>query len=110
MVLRLGLPLAVLFAAMNPIWGFTWYFNTESWASAFYQKMTELRVDTWRAAMVDADHGRPIAATDDDLFRVTPPGSRTATSASSSSAIPARATHRNTRWSIAISISGGGTT
>ena len=50
----LGLPVAVLFVAINPIWGFTWYFNTESWASAVYQKMTELRVDPWRAAMVDA--------------------------------------------------------
>ena len=37
-VIRLGLPLAVLFAAMNTIWGFTWYFNTESWASGFIRK------------------------------------------------------------------------
>ena len=51
-VIRLGLPLAVLFAAMNTIWGFTWYFNTESWASGFYQKMAELRVDNWRASMI----------------------------------------------------------
>jgi hypothetical protein len=29
-VLRLGLRIAVVFAGMNPIWGFTWYFNTES--------------------------------------------------------------------------------
>jgi hypothetical protein len=28
--------------ALNPIWGFTWYFNTESWATGVYQKMTEL--------------------------------------------------------------------
>ena len=45
LVLRLGLPFAVLFVAVNPIWGFTWYFNTESWASGMYQKMAELRVD-----------------------------------------------------------------
>ena len=37
---------------MNTIWGFTWYFNTESWASGFYQKMAELRVDNWRASMI----------------------------------------------------------
>lgn len=70
--LRLGLPLAVLFVAINPIWGFNWYFNTESWASGFYQKITELRVDKWRASMVDA-----VAAAygeSDDLFRVTPAG------------------------------------
>jgi uncharacterized membrane protein HdeD (DUF308 family) len=73
LALRLGLPIAVLFVAVNPIWGFTWYFNTESWASAVYQKMTELRVDTWRASMVDAvtsAYGGP----NDALFRVTPPG------------------------------------
>ena len=73
MAIRLGLPLTVLFVAINPIWGFSWYFNTESWASAFYQKMAELRVDTWRASMVDA-----VASTyggkSDALFRVTPSG------------------------------------
>ena len=73
LTLSLGLPLTVLFAAINPIWGFSWYFNTESWASAFYQKVTALRVDKWRASMVDAVvavHGGNI----DELFRVTPPG------------------------------------
>lgn len=73
LAVRLGLPLAILFVAINPIWGFSWYFNTESWASAFYQKVTELRVDPWRARMADA-----VAATyggwTKDLFRVTPPG------------------------------------
>jgi len=73
LAIRLGLPLAILFVAVNPIWGFSWYFNTESWASAFYQKVTELRVDTWRARMVDA-----VAAAygdrNDELFRVRPPG------------------------------------
>ena len=72
-VLRLGLPFAVLFAAINPIWGFTWYFNTESWASAFYQKVTELRVDRWRVAMVDAVSSI-YQETPHDLFQVTPPG------------------------------------
>ena len=74
LVLRLGLPFAVLFVAVNPIWGFTWYFNTESWASGMYQKMTALRVDKWRASMVDAvrsAYGGNEAGT---LFHVTPPG------------------------------------
>jgi hypothetical protein len=75
-VLRLGLPLAVLFAAMNPIWGFTWYFNTESWASAFYQKVTELRVDKWRAAMVEGIRSAYRGGSD-HLFRVSPPGIET---------------------------------
>jgi uncharacterized membrane protein HdeD (DUF308 family)/3',5'-cyclic AMP phosphodiesterase CpdA len=73
LVVRLGFPLAVLFAAINPIWGANWYFNTESWASGFYQKITELRVDTWRASMDDAiiaAYGGSAAS----LFRVTPAG------------------------------------
>ena len=73
LVTRLGLPLAILFVAVNPIWGFSWYFNTESWASAFYQKVTELRVDTWRAAMVDAVT-QAYDGDSADLFRQKPAG------------------------------------
>jgi len=62
-----------LFVAINPIWGFSWYFNTESWASAFYQKVTALRVDKWRASMVDAVTGA-YGGNSDELFRVAPAG------------------------------------
>jgi hypothetical protein len=72
-IVRLGLPLAILFVAINPIWGFSWYFNTESWASGFYQKVTELRVDRWREGMVDAV-ARSYDAKGDGLFEVAPPG------------------------------------
>jgi uncharacterized membrane protein HdeD (DUF308 family) len=71
LLLRLGLPLTAFFVAINPIWGFTWYFNTESWASGIYQKLTELRVDPWRVAMVDAV-ARAYGETDDRLFRIDP--------------------------------------
>jgi hypothetical protein len=73
LTIRLGLPLTFLFVAVNTIWGFTWYFNTESWASAFYQKMAELRVDIWRVGMVDgvmSTYGGKVSK----LFRVAPPG------------------------------------
>lgn len=73
LALRLGLPIAVLFVAINPIWGFSWYFNTESWASAVYQKMTELRVDTWRASMVDAVTAA-YGGKRNGLFRIAPGG------------------------------------
>ena len=46
--------MTAFFVAFNPIWGFSWYFNTESWATGVYQKMTELRVDPWRISMIDA--------------------------------------------------------
>ena len=72
LALRLGLPVAVLFVAVNPVWGFTWYFNTESWASGVYQKLTELRVDRWRASMIEAV-ASAYGGSGDALFRVTPP-------------------------------------
>src|SRR6516225_5151104 len=71
LVLRLGLPVTAFFVAFNPIWGFSWYFNTESWATGVYQKMTELRVDPWRTKMTDAVV-RVYGGGDDDLFRVDP--------------------------------------
>ena len=73
LILRLGLPLTVFFVAINPIWGFTWYFNTESWASGIYQKLTELQVDRWRAAMVDAV-ALAYGGNAEELFRIHPPG------------------------------------
>jgi uncharacterized membrane protein HdeD (DUF308 family) len=73
LVLRLGLPVTAFFVAFNPIWGFTWYFNTESWATGVYLKMTQLRVDPWRAAMTDAVT-RAYGGGDDKLFRVDPGG------------------------------------
>ena len=71
-LLRLGLPIAAIFVAINPIWGFSWYFNTESWASGVYQKMTELRVDPWRFAMVNAVL-KAVGGDLDRSFQVYPP-------------------------------------
>jgi hypothetical protein len=73
LLLRLGLPIAAIFVAINPIWGFSWYFNTESWASGVYQKMTELRVDPWRIAMVDAVL-KAVGGDLDKSFQVHPAG------------------------------------
>src|SRR4029450_2535467 len=71
--LRLGLPVTAFFVAFNPAWGLSWYFNTESWATGIYQKMTELRVDSWRVKMVD-DVARVYGNGGDDLFRINPKG------------------------------------
>ena len=73
LLLRLGLPVTAFFVAFNPIWGFTWYFNTESWATGVYQKMTELRVDPWRVRMIDAVT-RAYGGDGDELFRIRPEG------------------------------------
>jgi uncharacterized membrane protein HdeD (DUF308 family) len=72
LLLRLGLPLTAFVVAFNPIWGFTWYLNTESWVTGIYQKLTELRVDPWRVGMIDA-----VTRTyggGDELFQIQPPG------------------------------------
>src|SRR5262249_46088125 len=73
LLLRVGLPVTAFFVAFNPILGFTWYFNTESWATGVYQKMTQLRVDPWRVSMIDAV-ARAYGGEDDELFRVRPGG------------------------------------
>jgi uncharacterized membrane protein HdeD (DUF308 family) len=53
-VIQIGLPLAAILVAINPIWGFSWFFNTENWVSGFWQKITEVRVDPWRSKMIDS--------------------------------------------------------
>ena len=53
-MIRAGLPITAVLIAVHPIWGFSWYFNSENWATAAWQKIAETRVDTWRAAMIDA--------------------------------------------------------
>jgi uncharacterized membrane protein HdeD (DUF308 family) len=71
-LLRLGLPLTAFVVAFNPIWGFTWYLNTESWVTGIYQKLTELRVDPWRVGMIDAV--TRAYGGGDELFRINPDG------------------------------------
>ena len=53
-LVRAGLPLTAVLIAVNPVWGFSWYFNSENWATAAWQKIAESRVDDWREAMTDA--------------------------------------------------------
>ena len=53
-LVRAGLPITAVLIAVNPIWGFSWYFNSENWATAAWQKIAESRVDEWREAMIDA--------------------------------------------------------
>jgi len=76
MALAGGLPLTVVLVAMNPIWGFTWYFNTENWASGVWEKITEIRVDHWREAMVGAVRQARMGVGADPLalFDVHPKG------------------------------------
>ena len=52
-MMRIGLPLTAIVVAVNSIWGFSWYFNSENWASGVWQRITEKRVDVWRQRMAE---------------------------------------------------------
>ncbi len=52
--LQIGLPIAAVIAATVPVWGMSWYFDTENWAAGVWNSWAEERTDTWREAMVGA--------------------------------------------------------
>lgn len=75
-MIRAGLPITAVLIAVHPIWGFSWYFNSENWATAAWQKIAETRVDQWRGAMIDAIvsvRGAPTVETA-GVFAVAPEG------------------------------------
>jgi 3',5'-cyclic AMP phosphodiesterase CpdA/uncharacterized membrane protein HdeD (DUF308 family) len=68
-----SLPVVAVFVATVPIWGMSWYFDTENWAAEIYNSWAEQRTDTWRREMVRAVR----AATPPgqvESFDVRPPG------------------------------------
>ena len=74
--MRAGLPIVAIVVAINPIWGFSWYFNTENWASGLWDKVTAVRTDKWRQAMIAAVERAvvPTGVASDSLFEVRPDG------------------------------------
>jgi uncharacterized membrane protein HdeD (DUF308 family) len=70
--LQIGLPIAAVIAATVPVWGMSWYFDTENWAAGVWNSWAEERTDTWREAMVAAQarEAGPAGAS----FAVTPDG------------------------------------
>ena len=75
-LIRAGLPLTAVLIAVHPIWGFSWYFNSENWATAAWQKVAESRVDDWRAAMIGAAVASRGAASEraPGVFEIRPDG------------------------------------
>jgi uncharacterized membrane protein HdeD (DUF308 family) len=55
--LQKGLPVVLILVATNPIWGFSWYFNSENWAADIWHRWADRRTDDWRVAMVRAVAG-----------------------------------------------------
>ena len=70
--LQVGLPVTAILIAVNPIWGFNWFFNSESWATEIWDRWAAARTDTWREQMIRAVEDR--YGTGPDLFQVTPEG------------------------------------
>lgn len=75
-LLRFGLPLVAVLIAINSIWGFSWYFNSENWASAVWQEITKNRIDVWRKRAAEDVEKQAIAAgiPADQVFAVSPSG------------------------------------
>ena len=57
--LKIGLPFAALLAAIMPVLGMSWYFDTENWASGIWDGYTGSRTEVWREAMVSASGEKP---------------------------------------------------
>jgi hypothetical protein len=43
-----GLPVAAVVAATVPVWGMSWFFDTENWATGIWNSWAEARTDRWR--------------------------------------------------------------
>ena len=68
--LAAGVPVAAIVAATVPVWGMSWIFDTENWASGIWNSWAEARTDTWREAMI-----RAVSSGDEATrFAVTAPG------------------------------------
>jgi hypothetical protein len=74
--LQVGLPATAILIAVNPIWGFSWFFNSESWTTGIWDHWAAARTDTWREQMVLAVERqfRQTNIPNDRLFQVEPEG------------------------------------
>ena len=70
--LQIGLPLTAVIVASVPIWGMSWYFDTENWAAGIWNSWAASRTDTWRAAMVRDVVASGLTTLDARGFIVTP--------------------------------------
>jgi uncharacterized membrane protein HdeD (DUF308 family) len=70
--LQNGLPVAAIIAATVPVWGMSWYFDTENWAAGIWNSWAESRTDTWREQMVRAVQAASPSIPAANLFAVDP--------------------------------------
>jgi 3',5'-cyclic AMP phosphodiesterase CpdA len=69
--LATGLPVAAVLAAIVPVGGMSWYFDTENWAAGVWDSWAAARTDDWREAMARAT---ARLAAPDRAYAITPPG------------------------------------
>jgi 3',5'-cyclic AMP phosphodiesterase CpdA len=72
--LQIGLPLTAIIVASVPIWGMSWYFDTENWAAGMWNSWAAQRTDIWREAMVRAVVDERLTTLDASGFAIAPPG------------------------------------
>jgi 3',5'-cyclic AMP phosphodiesterase CpdA len=72
--LQIGLPLTAVIVASVPIWGMSWYFDTENWAAGAWNSWAASRTDAWRSGMIRAVVAAGETTLDGNGFRVAPPG------------------------------------
>jgi uncharacterized membrane protein HdeD (DUF308 family) len=70
--LQVGLPATAILIAVNPIWGFSWFFNSESWTTGVWDRWAEARTDMWREKMIAAVRAQYQDMPDAQLFTVEP--------------------------------------
>lgn len=70
--LQIGLPLTAVIVASAPVWGMSWYFDTENWAAGVWNSWAAARADTWRAAMVREVVASGATTLDGRGFTVSP--------------------------------------
>ncbi len=68
--LKIGLPFSAFLAAIIPVLGMSWYFDTENWASGIWDGYASTRTEVWREAMLHAT-ADPINV---ETFRLHPKG------------------------------------
>jgi uncharacterized membrane protein HdeD (DUF308 family) len=74
--LQAGLPATAILIAVNPMWGFSWFFNSESWTTTIWDRWAEARTDIWREQMIEAvqEHYKGMNIPAERLFAVEPRG------------------------------------
>jgi Calcineurin-like phosphoesterase len=72
--LQVGLPFAAIVAATVPVWGMSWYFDTENWAAGIWNSWAESRTDRWREEMARAVLAAQGGGVTPATFAVAPEG------------------------------------